>query len=46
LLALNALVIMEETERIAYSARVVSREKVSVMAPETSLIVKDAALSA
>ena len=46
LLALNALVIMKETELITCGTRVASREEASVMAPETSVIVKDAALSA
>jgi hypothetical protein len=46
LLALNALVIIKETETITYGTRVASREKTRVMAPETSAVVKDAALSA
>jgi hypothetical protein len=44
--ALNALVIMKETELITCGTRVASREEASVMAPETSVTVKDAALSA
>ena len=46
LLALNALVIMKETETITYGTRAASREKTCVMAPETSAVVKDAVLSA
>jgi hypothetical protein len=45
LLALNALVIMKETETITYGTRVASREKTGVIAPETSAVVKDATLS-
>ena len=46
LLALNALVIMKETETITYGTRAASRENTRVMAPKTSVVVKDAALSA
>jgi hypothetical protein len=46
LLALNALVIMKETETITYGTRAASRENTRVMAPNPSVVVKDAALSA
>jgi len=44
--ALSTLIIMKETELITCGTRVASREEASVMAPETSMIVKEAALRA
>jgi hypothetical protein len=46
LLALTALANTKETEAITYGARVANTEEASALTPETSAIVKDAALSA